>query len=526
MDGARTGGVGARTRGRLVAVLTAAALGIGALTAVGTSPASSVPRAAAGAPQAGLVGAVPSGSAGGRRPNIVLVTTDDQRLDEMAWMPRTRRLVGAQGVTFDNAVSPHPLCCPARAELLTGRLAHNNGVRHNTGRWGGFKAFSRQHRREHLGTWLTRAGYHTGFVGKFLNGYTARHGDQPGWHAWSPTLAGTYAYTRFSMRVDGRTKRYALSRDRRHYVADVVGDRGAALVRRFARADKPFFLWVSHVGPHSAQVGDRWVPPIPAPRHRTLFSGSRPPVLAQPNYQESDRSDKPAVVRGQASGGLDRLLRSHRQRIRSLQAVDEANARLVKALRDTGELANTIVVFTSDNGYLQGEHRLWSKNWAYEESLRVPLLVRGPGIPAGERREQNATLVDLPATILQAARAPRSSTDGSDLLPALTEDLSTPETSLIQAGAPRAPWRWRGVRTARYTYVRWHGGAEELYDRVIDPFQLENLLRPDQETATAESYRPVVEEMRARFAGLRGCAGASCRPALGPVPEPLPAPAA
>lgn len=520
MDDARTSRSSTRGKGRLVAVLTAAAMAAGVMTAVGASPASSVVRAATAAPTGGVADAVASETVGGPRPNIVLVTTDDQRLDEMAWMPRTRRLVGAQGVTFGNAISPHPLCCPARAEILTGQLAHNNGVRHNTGRWGGYAAFSRKNRREHIGTWLTRAGYNTAFVGKFLNGYTARHGDQPGWRAWSGTLSGTYRYTRFSMRVDGRTKRYDLARNRRHYVADVVGDRGAALVRRFSRGRKPFFLWISHVGPHSARVDNRWMPPIPAPRHRRIFSDSRPPVLAQPNYREADRSDKPATVRAQSAGRLDRLLRSHRQRIRSLQAVDEANARLVKALRDTGELGNTIVVFTSDNGYLQGEHRLWAKNWPYEESLRVPLLVRGPGIPAGEQRAQNATLVDLPATFLQAARAPRGSADGADLLPALAQDLPTAETSLIQAGAPRAPWSWRGVRTARYTYVRWRGGAEELYDRLTDPFQLENLLRPDQETATAESYQAVAEEMRGRFDRLASCAGATCRPDLGPVPGP------
>ncbi len=154
----------------------------------------------------------------------MLVTTDDQRLDEMAWMPRTRSLFGRQDVTFGNAISPHPLCCPARAEILTGQLAHNNGVRHNTGRWGGYAAFSRKNRREHIGTWLTRAGYNSGFVGKFLNGYTGRHGDQPGWRAWSATLSGTYRYTRFSMRVDGRTKSYDVVRNRRPCGAGPAAD--------------------------------------------------------------------------------------------------------------------------------------------------------------------------------------------------------------------------------------------------------------------------------------------------------------
>lgn len=519
MDGAvaPTRSVGARNR--LVGVLAATGLAVGSLTTVAVSPASSEVRTVSATANVVTAAEV----VGGRRPNIVLITTDDQRLDEMAWMPRTRRLIGGAGATFTNAISPHPLCCPARAEILTGQYAHNNGVRHNKGHWGGFPAFSRKHRREHIGTWLTRAGYNTGFVGKFLNGYTARHGDQPGWRAWSPTLAGTYKYTRFSMRVDGRTRQFNLARHRRHYVADVVGDRGATLVRRYSRSAKPFFLWVSHVGPHTANVDDRWVPPIPAPRHRRLFAGSRPPVLTQPNYGEVDTSDKPPSTRGHTVM-LHDILRSHVQRIRSLQAVDEANARLLRALSDTGELRDTLVVFTSDNGYLQGEHGLRGKNWPYEPSLRVPLLVRGPGVPAGARREQNATLVDLAATFLQAAGAARGSTDGADLLPALTSDAATAETSLIQAGASKAQWSWRGVRTARYTYVAWKDGAEELYDRGADPFQIENLLRADQDPAVLERYAEVAAEMRRRFAELSDCAGTTFRPVLGPVPDPVPEP--
>lgn len=520
MDGACTLERVAWARNRFVATLAAAGLAVGALTTAGAAPASSEVRATAAT--AGLATTVRA--AGGGRPNIVLITTDDQRVDEMAWMPRTRRLIGDGGATFMNAISPHPLCCPARAEILTGQYAHNSGVRHNKGPWGGFPAFSRAHRRDHLGTWLTRAGYNTAFVGKFLNGYTARHGDQPGWSSWSPTLAGTYRYTQFAMRVDGRTKKFNLARDRRHYIADVVGDRGAALVRRYARSPKPFFLWVSHVGPHTANVDGQWVPPIPAPRHRGLFAGSRPPVLTQPNYGEADSSDKPRSAQGHPEPTAD-FVRSHLQRIRSLQAVDEANARLLRTLSDTGELRNTIIVFTSDNGYLQGEHGLSGKNWPYENSLRVPMLVRGPGVPAGVRREQNATLVDLPATFLQAAGAPRGSTDGTNLLPALTQDQATAETSLIQAGASNAPWSWRGVRTARYTYVAWQDGAEELYDRRTDPFQLENVLRADQDPAVLDRYAAVVAEMRRRLAQLAVCAGATCRPDLPAVPEPAADPA-
>jgi arylsulfatase A-like enzyme len=513
-----------RTRARRYVLLPVGALVAGVLTVLGAPAATTGPAAvaAAGVP-AGAAAGVSAGLWGGARPNIVLVTTDDQRLDELAWMPRTRRLVGAAGATFENALSPHPLCCPARAELLTAQYAHNNGVRHNTGPWGGFRAFTRDHRRQHMGSWLRRAGYQTAFVGKFLNGYGARDGDQPGWDEWSPTLAGTYRFTDFKLRVDGRNRSYDLDRNPRHYVADVVGNRGIAIARQFARSRKPFFLWVSHVAPHSAQLPDgRWGPPIPAPRHRTLFADSRPQALLEdPSFREADRSDKPGAVRSSGTTSTTRVVRLHRARIRSLQSVDEANARLVRALRDAGELDNTVFVFTSDNGYLLGEHHLTSKNWPYEASLRVPLLVRGPGVPAGVARRQNVTLVDLASTFLHLARSPRGSSDGADLRPALTDDAGTSATSLIQAGAAtKAGWRWRGVRSSRYVYVRWHSGAHELYDLQEDPDQLENLLHPSSGEPVAAEYRPVLAELRRRYEALRRCAGAACHADFGPEPQP------
>jgi N-acetylglucosamine-6-sulfatase len=509
-------------KGRIVAVAVIVSLAMAAAGQILLSPAA--PASASTARTSAAVQATVPAAVAGRRMNIVLVTTDDQRLDEMAWMPRTRRLIGDPGVTFDDAISPHPMCCPARAEILTGQLAQNNGVRHNTGPWGGFRAFVREHRRDHVGSWLSRAGYNTAFVGKFLNGYTDKAGDQPGWTEWNPTTAGTYRYTRFSMRIDGRRRHFDLRRNRAHYVADVVARRSEAFVRQFAKSRKPFFIWVSHVGPHDASRNGGWGPPIPAPRHSGLFATSRPGVLDQPNYRESDISDKPSPVRARQTGhGTSFFTRWHRARIRTLQAIDEANGSLVRALERAGELEDTMIVFTTDNGYLQGENGLIGKNWPYESALRVPMLVRGPGIPAGQQRHASVTTVDLTPTFLAAAGAPRASTDGANLFPALLEDVPTSNTALIQAGAAtQYGWLWRGVRTTRYVYAEWTSGDRELYDLQVDPYQLENLVDPATGAARLAAYAPVLADMQRRYAALRRCAGAEeCQADLGPLPEPV-----
>lgn len=516
--------VSARLRARVLAAAVlcgSLAITVSAHEAQAAPPSDAVTPVAARTVTSATSSPVPE-DAPGQRMNIVLITSDDQRFDEMPWMPRTRRLIGAQGVTFDDALSPHPMCCPARAEILTGEYAQNNGVRHNTGPWGGFPAFIRKNRIEHLGTWLQRAGYNTAFIGKFLNGYADKYGDQRGWTKWNPTTAGTYNYTNFTMRIDGRPVRFDMRRSPKQYVTDVDARRAAQYVDEFSRSPKPFFMWVSNVGPHDASRKGTWGPPIPAPRHRDLFAGSRPAVLDQPNYLEADVSDKPQLVLRRQTRNTAGYVRSHLARIRTLQAIDQSNARIIRALDRAGELQNTLVVFTSDNGYMQGENGLNGKNWPYESSLRVPLLVRGPGIPAGEHRSQNVTIVDLAPTFLAAAGASRSSTDGDNLFPVLRDDAPTSNTSLIQAGAATDyGWLWRGVRTSRYVYVEWTTGERELYDLQEDPYELQNLVDPQTGVPLSESYAPVLADMQRRYAALESCAGeALCQADLGPMVEP------
>lgn len=503
----------------------------GTIRAAGLAPAGHAPT---------VVGTTTgSTTAGARaeRPNIILITTDDQADTDLSAMPRTRRLLAGRGVDFVNAISPHPLCCPARAEIFTGEYAHNNGVKHNDGPFGGHARFAAyrdgRNLRGNLGAWMRQAGYRTGFTGKMLNGYTARSPRPRGWDWWDPTTERTYAYTRTTFFDNGRPV------TPRGYATDVLARRSAAWVREQAPAAKPFFLWVSHVAPHEAIVGGRPVGhPYSAERHDRLHRDARPPSMRKPSYNEADVSDKPRY-----SGIADKVpdaevLRTHRQRLRSLAAVDEANASILRTLKRTGELGRTLVLFTSDNGFLLGEHRLRGKNQVYDENLQVPLLLRGPGVPSGKVSTALAETVDLAPTILDAAgaleRVRRSDrVDGRSLLDVLTRgDGARPlsSTTLIQAGTKRRGavrnnqgWAFRGVTTTRYTYAEHFTGQSELYDRQVDPHELENLLklRTGRLRSGARGYAEVLDALRSRLRQLRTCQGpAECDRRYPPLPDP------
>ncbi|GHJ57613.1 hypothetical protein NOK12_01320 [Nocardioides sp. OK12] len=454
------------------------------------------------------------------RPNIVLITTDDQSDAELRFMPRTRRLLGAAGIEFTDAINPHPLCCPARAEILTGEYAHNNGVRHNDGPHGGWSAFVASNEKENLGPWLRRAGYRTAFVGKNLNEYTFAAPRPRGWDFFSPTGERTYSYYGTTFYNDGQPRGFG---DK--YVADIVRDESVRLIKAWAAEPEPFFLWASHVGPHAAYV-DGWRSPVPARRHAGLFGDLQVGTRAKASFNEADVSDKPPFISGRGKLSLVKLTKQVRDRARSLQAIDQANARTIRALRRSGELDDTLVVFVSDNGFLLGEHRYFGKDVPYDEALQVPLLARGPGIEPGTTSRATASMVDLAPTFLDYAgvlddvRA-AGHTDGISLRPVWAEAAPVNDTSLIQAGTsdPEAlaafGWAWRGVRTGRYTYTRWWDGFEEVYDRRRDPGELRNV-------AGQASYRGVRRELRRRYERLADCSGVrECEQQdFGAVPSP------
>ena len=450
------------------------------------------------------------------RPNIVFITTDDQNVSDLQWMPQTRRLLAGRGFTFSEALSPHPLCCPARAEWVTGQYGQNNGVHHNAGVHGGYPALRSPSNT--LARWLDTAGYQTAMVGKYMNGY--RRADPKslvGWNHWNPMIRGTMTYRHTTFLNDGHQRLHT------DHVDDVVTKYAADYIKEFAGQEAPFFVWASNLAPHNRSGQGQDTHPMPADRHRGMFQGVRNVAEAKPSFAVPVVD---APVSGVSAETFDNLGEKFVARIEALQAVDEGVRRIVRTLGRTGELDNTYIIFTSDNGYLLGEHGLMGKNLIYDEAMRVPLLVRSPRPEfAGVTSQVPVTAVDIAPTIAELAGAtPRRRVDGKSFAPLLRGQAQEwRDTQLIQTGTvsrleAMPGWAVRGVRTSRWTYgVNQLNGTVELYDRREDPFELVNL-------ASRTEYLPVLTELQLRATALQSCAGDSCNRTFGPVPEPLPEP--
>lgn len=513
--------------------VAASSLAALALAALGTATSA----ATAGPVSPVVASSVEAAAGDGTQPNIVLITTDDQTLRDLQHMPETKRLLGGEGVTFRNALSPHPLCCPARAEILTGQFAQNNGVRTNLGTYGGLDALNDP--ANVLPAWLQSAGYHTIFMGKYLNGYGSGHGDPDptlnvptGWDDWNGSYEGIYDYDDFSLNQNGTVMPYTGV-----VQADVYASLATDAIVSAAAGDKPFFLWQSQLAPHGQYEGKGWVAPSASARNTGTFADEPLDTLEFPSFNERDVSDKPSAIRNLPrlkAAARARLVERNQGRLESLQDVDDAVASLVATLKTVGEYDNTLILFTSDNGFLMGEHRYVGKTLPYDASLRVPMLMTGPGVPAGVVRRQTVTLVDLAPTILDAADASAGRLqDGTSLLPVAGSRREPGwDTVLVQAGPPYAPdggdarlpaatvraaedtsWFYRGVRTDRYTYARYFDtGEEELYDRLLDPWELDNV-------AGKRKYDAVLTELARRARILGGCSG-TCLRTWNALPEP------
>ncbi|WP_162254070.1 sulfatase-like hydrolase/transferase [Nocardioides sp. Soil774] len=452
----------------------------------------------------------PDAATGAGRPNLVFVLTDDMRDDDLDHMPITRRLLVDQGMQFTDAISPHPLCCPARAQLATGQYAQNNGVQHNRGVHGGFQALDPT--RE-ASSWFRDSGYRTGFVGKFLNGYGPHDVRPSGWSRWDALTRGVYDYVDFSMTGDGDPQRYTDS-----YITSVIEDHTNRDVRDFAASGDPFVVYAWHLAPHYriTPEGGRGLPPA-APQDRGLFLDQRPSSFDAPSFDESDVSDQPSYLRHLSPAPRAEVAAENTARLQVLQAVDRAVGSLVDTLDEEGVLDDTYIVFSSDNGYSLGEHRFVGKDVLTDEALQVPLVVRGPGIAPGSTSDLPVTLVDLPATFAALTGvAPQWLVDGTSLAPTLHgETQSFRDTTLIQTGRTLGDgWSHRGVRTDRYLYGT-DGTDGFLYDHLIDPDEMVNRIDDP-------AYADVRAALELRRSELVGCAGWTCNQLFGPVPEPSP----
>ena len=457
-----------------------------------------------------VLGAGVAGSAGAEstqapaKPNVLVVMTDDQTVESMRVLTNVRALLAAEGTTFENNFASFPLCCPSRSTFLTGQYAHNHTVMGNAAPTGGYEKLDHTNT---LPVWLQRGGYHTVHIGKYLNGYGRRSATEipPGWTEWYGSVdPSTYQYYNYTLNENGKTVKYGA--DAASYQADVYTRKAVDAIRRLTPGG-PFFLSVAYLAPHSGGPREsddpaNFATPVPAPRHRNRFAAEPLPVT--PAFNEADVSDKPRGIRTRpviGPGRVAAITENYRQRLESLLAVDEGVAEIVAALRATGELDNTLIVFTADNGFFHGEHRVQTgKVLHYEPSTRVPLILRGPGIPRGAVRRQLVANIDLAPSIVSAAGAtPGRAMDGRPLQPfARDARLNSARDILLETTG------YRALRSPRYVYVEHTTNEQELYDLAADPDELTSL-------HASAAHAPLKADLAARLAKLRTCAGGTCR---------------
>jgi N-acetylglucosamine-6-sulfatase len=449
-----------------------------------------------------------------RRPNIVLVMSDDQDYRSFREMGAVKRLVVRRGTKFTQNYATYPVCCPSRATLHTGLYAHNHRVLSNEfGSGGGYADFiDNVSARKTLAVRLQRRGYFTGFAGKYLNGYGVRlPTEQPkGWDRWAAlTLHSEYKMWGYTLNHGGRLKRYGS--ETRDYQTDVLARKAASFIRAGAKRSRPFFVALSPVPPHNEDpnVLGPHAPrnPRPAPRHRGEYSGK--PMPRVPSFNERDISDKPRFFRGthrhRLSGSEKRdLRREYRSRMESLLAVDDAVKKLVRTLRRAGELRRTVFVYTSDNGMLLGEHRDRGKGSFYEESTRVPLAIRGPGFPRDVTRSQPVGNIDLAPTFLDLAGAGIRRLDGTSLLPLARDPAARAGRAIVLERSSQEGRAYAAIREGRWVYADHRGPFREMYDLARDPYQLRNV-------AEAQRLRRVRRYLRRRLRKLKECRGVVCR---------------
>jgi len=447
------------------------------------------------------------------KPNIVVLMTDDQTLESMRVMPRTQTLLGERGTTFTRSFVNYSLCCPSRATLYTGQYAHNHGVLGNGPPAGGYTKLDRSN---WLPLWLQAAGYRTMHVGKFLNGYGSLSPPTEvpaGFSDWSGTVdPTTYRYYGYTVNENGTLRTYGAAQEPQFYSTDFFARRANELIAAAAPAEQPFFLSVAFLAPHAGGPGDEDDParqgtPTVAPRHANLFATL--PLPAAPSFNEADVSDKPLAIQRRRPISAVRaaaIEENFRQRLESLQAVDEAVESIMVQLRATGEIDNTLVLFTSDNGFFHGEHRIPAgKVLPYEPSIRLPLLMRGPGVPKGDTRAQLVTNADLAPTILDAAEAkPGRVEDGRSLLDLVKDPGVQWGRELLLEGGTNRGLTFAGLRNYRWKYVEYSTGESELYDLRTDPDEMQNL-------SAVPAFAPLKAAMAGRLIALRGCAGSGCQ---------------
>jgi N-acetylglucosamine-6-sulfatase len=355
-------------------------------------------------------------------PNIVVLLADDldvvsfQAAVEAGFLPHITELF-APGTRFRQSFVSEALCTPSRATFFTGLYPHNHGIAGNSGRHGGFDNFTRAFGDNNLAVWMQGAGYRTAHVGKYINGYEDGTVVPRGWDEWQglvdPTTYYMYGY---DVSNNGHPVHYG-HRLVKDYQTDVLAGLAVDFVRASrAQGDtRPLFLSLAPVPPHRERDGFDGI--RPAPRH---YLTPRLPLPRPPSFNEADMSDKPGWMQKLPPVDEAAMAKLYNQRIASMRAVDDLLGRVVDAVGAIGELERTAFVFASDNGYLLGKHRWEAKILLYEEAIRVPMMMRVPGLAGPAAVDEIVLNNDIAPTVAAlAGAAPGLTMDGRSLLPLL-----------------------------------------------------------------------------------------------------------
>lgn len=493
---------------------------------------------------------------GGDRPDIIFLLLDDMNADMLEHLDRIESEIADEGTTFENFFISTPVCCPSRSNFLLGEFSHDHGV------WevknspvGGWHTFRRLGHEENVFAKPMKEdfGYHTALMGKFFNwypndgdpdnpmtGYGWKNNDVPPyWYSWRGMRSGTmfsYYGTDFNECdncVAGPTGATVVDTPAtgidKVYSTDYLRDEAVEFIEASYNDGKSIFLWIAPVAPHKQSSNTT---PVPPDRYATSFPSETWPD--KPNLFEDDRTDKASWLTSlpELNETTTRPLMDEyfRDALRSLEAVEDllfgdgTHDGVLDALEDDGRLDNTYIFIASDNGYHYGEHHLPDgKRTFFEEDVRVPLLVRGPGVPAGRTLPHLVGNVDLARTFIEIAggNAPLAM-DGRSLLPLLREaapptDRWRQVTLLERQESPGTPGPEDSyaVRTADYKYIRYPddpGPQEQLYDLDSDPYELESLHADSGQATRKAALEDALDE-------LKPCDGAGCRSWDGRDPE-------
>jgi N-acetylglucosamine-6-sulfatase len=422
----------------------------------------------ASAAQPAMVGAKRIGD---QRLNVVLILGDDERFDGTTVMKNVKSLLVEHGVNFTNAHVTTSMCGPSRASILTGQYSHHTGVYDNFGPHS-FPAFTEA--SNDLGVWMHRAGYQTALVGKYVNAYTdpsVHHAVPPGWDDWQVMDSiPMEEYYNYSINDNGRLEHYGNKPS--DYSTTVLTHKAVDFIHS---ARHPFFLYFAPVAPH--------LPAIPAKRDQKKLENIAP--IHSPAFNQRNIGKEPwRFWHKDMLNAAAQLFINHvrlRQE-RALLSLDRSVRSVVRALKAKHELNRTVILYTSDNGFLWGEHRLGGKVWPYQESTHVPLIVRTPWTTSPVRNNEPVLNIDLAPTISELADVrPGLPEDGRSLVPFLKGE-ATPwrhaflleflGNDMLKKGGPPP---YVAVQTRRDLYVQYRNGWRELYDLRRDPWEMNNI---------------------------------------------------